>query len=73
MDMDNAVIAAARQTLEAEYSSCSQALKSFPRGPMGLTLDAVKASKEYKAAKHASDAAFASLRRFNSQFKPPVR
>lgn len=66
----NNVIEAARATLHTEYMTLSAALKAFPRGPLGLTPDAVKASSEYKAAKRSSDAAFSALRRFNQQHKP---
>lgn len=59
-----------RASLHAEYLTASAALKAFPRGPMGLTHDTVKASSEWKAAKRSSDAAFAALRQFNHTYKP---
>ena len=69
----NNVIEAARTALHTEYQTVSAALKAFPRGPLGLTPDSVKASAEWKAAKRASDAAFAALRRFNATYKPEGR
>lgn len=69
--MNNAaVIEAARATLQTEYATVSAVLRAFPRGPLGLTPDAVKASAEWKAAKRSSDAAFTALRRFNQQYRP---
>ncbi len=64
------VIEAARATLHSEYMAASKAMKAFPRGPLGLTPNTVKASPEWKAAKRSSDAAFAALRRFNQVHKP---
>lgn len=43
-------------------------LNSFPKGPMGLTPDHVKASPEWKAAYQAHARAFAALRDFNGKF-----
>jgi len=57
-----------RATIEANVGQTSAALRSFPKGPMGLTPDAVKASPEYCAAKAAYDAAFNRLRTFNASF-----
>ncbi|MGE5732779.1 MAG: hypothetical protein ACM37U_12605 [Gemmatimonas sp.] len=54
--------------LESELSAAEQELKVFPRGPMGLTPDAVKALPEYRAAKARVDKAFARLRAFNGVF-----
>lgn len=56
-----------RDDLEAEVRAAGAALKSFPKGAMGLTPDAVKASPEWKAAKNRYDRAFAALRAFNSK------
>jgi hypothetical protein len=52
---------------EAAVKQASQALKQFPRGPMGLTPDEVKFSPEYQAAKRTYWIAFKRLRQFNSQ------
>lgn len=56
--------------LRAETSRTSKALQVFPRGPMGLTPDHIKASPEFRAAKLAFDRAFATERAFNSVFVP---
>lgn len=53
--------------LEAEVKASGAALKTFPKGPMGLTTDAIKASPEYRAAKRRYDIAFAALRTFNAK------
>ena len=45
-----------------------EALEAFPKGPLGLTPDAVKATPEYKAAKQAFDKAHSELRAFNSWY-----
>ncbi len=52
--------------LEAACAVTDAVMKSFPRGPMGLTPDDVKASDTYKAAKKSFDIAFADLRSFNT-------
>lgn len=54
--------------LDAEVSRAGAAMDVFPRGPMGLTPDSVKATVEWKIAKHQFDAAFAKLRNFNGAF-----
>lgn len=54
--------------LEAALYVCDSAMKGFPRGPMGLTPDDVKASDTWKAAKKSYDKAFNSLREFNGLF-----
>lgn len=54
--------------LDAEVKRTGEILRVFPRGPMGLTPDAVKATPEYKAAKTASEVAFAKLRAFNGWY-----
>lgn len=54
--------------LDAEVSRTGKALNSFPKGPMCLTPDAVRATAEWKIAKHQFDTAFAKLRNFNGVF-----
>lgn len=54
--------------LEAALHVCDAAMKGFPRGPMGLTPDDVKASDTWKAAKKSYDIAFDRLRKFNAAF-----
>ena len=51
--------------LQAALKRASEAMEMFPRGPMGLTPDDVKASQEWKIAKGEQDRAFAQLRAFN--------
>ena len=60
------IILAAKAAAEADVRAASDALKKFPRGPMGLTPDHVKFSPEFRAAKLRYDAAFARLRAVNS-------
>jgi hypothetical protein len=54
--------------LEQEVTEAEAALKSFPRGPMGLTPDSVRATSEWRTAKARFDKAFARLRAFNAFF-----
>lgn len=51
--------------VETRVCAAGAALKAFPKGSMGLTPDAVKASPEYKAAKAEFDAAFFAQRQIN--------
>lgn len=54
--------------LEAESSRTSAIMRTFPSHPNGLTPDHVRATSEWKAAKAATDTAFAKLRNFNGAF-----
>lgn len=54
--------------LEAESSRTGAIMRTFPSHPNGLTPDHVRATSEWRAAKAASDAAFAKLRNFNGAF-----
>ena len=54
--------------LEEVSSATGNALRAFPRNSMGLVSDSVRATPEYRAAKAASDTAFASLQQFNLVF-----
>lgn len=56
-----------RDYLEAEVKAASLALKQFPKGALGLTSDAIKATPEYQAAKRRYALAFAALRCFNKE------
>ena len=49
----------------AREREAAAALAAFPRGPMGLTPDSVKASPEWQAAKAAWTEAFSALRAYN--------
>ena len=46
----------------------SAAMNGFPKGPMGLTPDDVRATPEWQAAKAAADADFEALRSFNGPY-----
>lgn len=55
--------------LEAEYEHAGRALKALSGGgPMNMTPDRVRATPEWKKAKHEADAAFAALRSFNAVY-----
>lgn len=54
--------------IEANVKAASAALQAFPRGPNGLTPDAVKFSPEFKAARHAYEVAADQLRGANESF-----
>lgn len=54
--------------VEAEVNTADEALRSFPRGPMGLTPESVAASPEYRAANARYQKAFARQRAFNATF-----
>ncbi len=63
------------QTAKAEsarlYDAAAVAsakLNAFPKGPMGLTPDAVKFSPEYRLAKTQYERAAAAVRNFNSTY-----
>lgn len=51
--------------LNAASSASANVLNGFPKGQMGLTPDAVRATPEWKAAKAIADRDFAKLRAFN--------
>lgn len=54
--------------LDAGAARAAEALKAYPRGPMGLTPDHVKASPEYRADKQEYDRAFQRQRAFNASY-----
>lgn len=54
--------------IEKEVDAASETLRAFPRGPMGLVPDAVKATPEYRAANARFQRAFARQREFNTVF-----
>lgn len=59
--------------LYAEVKRLSAILGAFPKGPMNLTPDHIKASPEYRAAKANYNTAFARLRAFNTAFVKTYR
>jgi hypothetical protein len=48
--MQSAIVKAAKDQLWNEMMVASKSLRAFPKGPMGLTPDAVKFSPEYQSA-----------------------
>lgn len=58
---------ATQDRLYAEVSRRGKVLAQFPKGPMGLTPDAVKDTHEWQIAKRERDAAFAELQAFNKR------
>lgn len=54
--------------LEQATAETSAALQEFPRGPLGLTPDDVKASPEWKTAYRNFEVAFQAQRSFNSTY-----
>jgi hypothetical protein len=64
-----------RSALESEYYEASKRLRSVPglsKGPMGLTPDGVKQTKEYRLAKAHYEKCHATLRAFNKMFPVTV-
>lgn len=57
-----------RDALDAEVIATGAKLRSYPRGNMGLTPDAVKATPEWKQDHAAFSSAMAGLRKFNTDF-----
>ena len=57
-----------RDEIEGEGRKVGAILSAFPKGPMNLTPDAVKAAPEWREAKDRSEALFRKLRRFNTWF-----
>lgn len=52
--------------LNARVDATGKVLQQFPKGPMGLTPDDVRATDAWKAAKREFDLAFSHLRSFNA-------
>ena len=57
-----------RKSLEDACETSGRELRKFTRGLMGLTPDNVKATPEWKSARHGFDIAFSKLRQFNRTF-----
>lgn len=57
-----------RQKLDAAMDAASAELARFPKGPMGLTPDAVKFSEPFQSALKAFNTAQAALRALNGQY-----
>lgn len=54
--------------LNRTVNETSAKLQEFPRGPLGLTPDDVKASPEWKSAHSSFNTAFQALRKFNRSY-----
>ena len=54
--------------IEKEVDAASEALQAFPRGPLGGTSDAARATPEFRAANTRFQKAFARQRAFNAVF-----
>lgn len=54
--------------LNALVASTGAALQAFPKGPLGITPDAVKGTLEWLTAKREFDRAFYALRTFNAHY-----
>ena len=62
------------EELYAEVDRTSKALKALSGGgPMGLTPDDVRATREWQEAKRAYDTAFTALRNFNTVYTSRFR
>lgn len=57
-----------KESLYKEFARTSAILEAYTKGPMGLTLDVTKASKEWKFDYAACSVAFKKLRDFNGNF-----
>ena len=55
-----------QEALFAASKAAGDVLRAYPKGPMGLTPDEVKASPQWRAERAASDRAFAEARDFNA-------
>lgn len=56
------------ERLERATAQTSAALQEFPRGPLGLTPDDIKASPEWQTAHRNFEVAFQAQRQFNSTY-----
>lgn len=66
--MDYETAKAEKARIESLVDQASKELQKFPRGPMGLTPDSVKATAEWKKAHAIFNSAFAYQRGFNTGF-----
>lgn len=57
-----------KEIIDQNLDKWDTVLKSFPRGPMGLTPDHIKASPEWKEARRQYDYWFSQLRAYNKAF-----
>lgn len=59
--------------LHEQYRRAGMVMDTFPKGPMGLTPDEVKATPAYRSARTECDRAFAELRNFNGWYTKTFR
>lgn len=68
---------ACAEALDAECARLGAILQGYPRGALGMTSDAAKATPEWRADRAAFDVAFARLRHVNGiltkHFKSELR
>jgi hypothetical protein len=57
-----------RDALDAACKAASRAFIVFPKGALGLTTDAAKATPEYRKARRTYELAAGALRDFNRLF-----
>jgi hypothetical protein len=57
---------AERDLIQKEVDASSAILRAFPKGPLGVTPDAVRATPEFRSANARFQKAFARLRAFNT-------
>ena len=58
----------ARDVLDSDVGRLGAILRAYPKGPMNLTPDTIRATPEWKAVKAEFDSAFQRLRKFNAAF-----
>jgi len=54
------------KSLEIASDELSNRLRSYPKGPMGLTPDSVKRTKDYQETKRAFNVTMQGIRKLNS-------
>lgn len=57
-----------KEALDAVNAAAGQRMRAYPRGNMGLTSDAAKATPEWKADRRAFDQSMKALQDFNTAF-----
>lgn len=57
-----------KELIDNSLDKWDAVLKAFPRGPMGLTPDEVKATAQWKEARRQYDYWFSQLRTYNKTF-----
>ncbi len=57
---------AERDSIQEEVNAADAAINAFPKGAMGITPDAIRATPEFRAANVRFQKAFARLQAFNT-------